>query len=73
MRTCFLAGQTLFTADVNGQILGWSMERAEVKSRLLGHTDVVLALCSLPRLGMLASASADATVRLWDTVRGTAS
>jgi len=32
---------------------------------LSGHEDAVWALCSRPRTGLLASASADGTVRLW--------
>jgi WD40 repeat protein len=59
----------LYTADTTGTISAWSVERAEQKLKFVGHTDIVMAMCPLPSLGMFASCSLDLTIRIWDSTR----
>jgi WD40 repeat protein len=58
---------SLFTTDTNGTItMWWPIATAEIAAELRGHTDIVMDLCALPNLGLIASASLDLTIRLWD-------
>ena len=59
----------LWTADTTGSLVCWSLERAEAKCRLQGHTDLIMNICHCPNLGFIATCSLDLTVRLWDVAR----
>ena len=59
------SSKTLFSASVNQEILAWDMKKRSIKSILRGHRDMIVALCEIPELGILASASLDDTINLY--------
>jgi WD40 repeat protein len=66
----YWSGESLYTCESTGDVLKWNVDVAEVALRLVGHSDVALAVVELPRLDIVASASIDTTVRLWSTSSG---
>ena len=78
--------QTLYTADTSGVIHAWDVEDMEEKYHMgagsrhasrhdresaeFSHSDIVLSLLQLAGLEMLASASMDCTIGLWDLQTG---
>jgi eukaryotic-like serine/threonine-protein kinase len=63
-------GQHLAVAGTNGLIHIWDVAEREVQFDLVGHTGPVHALAYSTNPGVLASASADKTVRWWDPNSG---
>jgi len=63
---------TLITADTRGVVTAWSLERAEPKYFMEGHTDIVMNFiaCDTVDPPLLATCSLDLTVRTWDLARG---
>ncbi|MDG4803771.1 AAA family ATPase [Micromonospora sp. WMMD980] len=63
--------EALASADKSGTVMLWAGRDAPVWTRQ-GHQDAVTALCGLVVAGrrMLASASADHTIRMWDAEWG---
>jgi len=60
----------LYTADTEGSIICWQVERGEQRLVMKGHSDVVMDMCVLASLGMIASAGLDRTIRLWELNKG---
>ncbi len=57
-------------ANVNGMINLWDPNSGEEILELPGHTDRINNLVYIPKSNLLASASHDHTVRIWDTSLG---
>ena len=55
------------TIEYDGTIELWDTRKPELLHTLQGHTDAVFVLAFSPNGNMLASGSADGTVRLWNT------
>jgi hypothetical protein len=68
----FAPDQPLLAAAVGASIWLIDRERWEVQERLNGHTNQVTALQFAPGLDLLASASADGSVRFWRVSTGMA-
>jgi tetratricopeptide (TPR) repeat protein len=66
----FAPDQPLLAAAVGSAIWLIDRERWEVQERLIGHTNQVTALEFAPGLDLLASASADGSVRFWRVSTG---
>ncbi len=64
-------GQHLAVAGMKGLIHIWDVAGRETQSDLAGHAGAVYALAYSPNPSVLASASSDGTVRLWDPHSGT--
>jgi WD40 repeat protein len=78
--------ERLFSGGVDGSITGWDIDELEVsvhmpgststssssfmRTALLGHSDTVMQLHSIAQQDVLASASLDTTIRLWDLHSG---
>jgi WD40 repeat protein/serine/threonine protein kinase len=65
-------GRQLAVADplVHGQVVIYDVASGKVRAELKGHQDFVYALAFNPDGTRLASASADRSVRLWNTMSG---
>lgn len=64
-------GDTLYAGTGGGEILIWDLTRPDTPKALPqpeGHGSAVDSLAVAPRRGLLASASVDGQVRLWDIV-----
>eukprot|EP01083_Nonionella_stella_P287769 979652_1 len=61
---------TLYSSNLGGKIVSWSIERGESKGVFTGHSDIVMALCLIPNSTTLVSASMDTTIRCWHTITG---
>lgn len=48
------------------QVLAWNVAERELRSSYTAHTDMVMDLCPLNELDLLASASLDGTICIWD-------
>ena len=57
--------KTLYSASVNQEILCWDINKRALKATLRGHKDMIVALCEIPELNLLASASMDDTINLY--------
>jgi WD40 repeat protein len=63
----------LYSGGISGKIYGWDMESLAQQRPVLmvdGHSDVVMDLESIPTMDVLASASLDTNICLWDMVTG---
>ncbi|HHH30568.1 MAG TPA: hypothetical protein ENK57_19805, partial [Polyangiaceae bacterium] len=60
-------GATLYCASEGQMVLGFDMRDGRVVKRLTGHSSWVNALAVSPVAPLLASASEDHTIRLWNT------
>jgi WD40 repeat protein len=58
-------GGTLATAFRDDTVLLWDLKNGQIRKRLTGHTDDVLAVAFTPDGRTLASGGRDDTVRLW--------
>ena len=56
------------TIEYDGTIELWNISTGKLLHTLSGHTDAVFALAFSPNGNILASGSADGTVRLWNTI-----
>ncbi|MEZ4866010.1 MAG: BTAD domain-containing putative transcriptional regulator [Caldilineaceae bacterium] len=67
-------GQTLVSGGTDRNVYLWDVASGEVRQTLVGHEDWVLAVAfqpySDPAQQMLATSSADETIKLWDLQRG---
>jgi WD40 repeat protein len=63
-------GQRLAVAGDRGIIYIWDLDRPHEKAQLKGHHRPVCALAYSPNFSLLASASLDRTVQLWDSKTG---
>lgn len=75
LRCCCFGGerQTLFGAGDDCVVREWSLETGALAAELQGHSDSVRGVCSIEGLGSLAAtASYDATAKLWDSRTRTA-
>ncbi|MBD2091188.1 hypothetical protein H6F67_15140 [Microcoleus sp. FACHB-1515] len=62
----FLDDRTLISASEDKTLKFWQVERGELLTILAAHHSAVTALAIAPRSQIVASASADQTVKLWD-------
>ncbi|KAL8439317.1 hypothetical protein Efla_003954 [Eimeria flavescens] len=75
VRCCCFGGErhSLFAAGDDCVVRQWSLETGALSVELQGHLDSVRGVCCLPGLPFLAaSASYDATAKLWDARTGKA-
>lgn len=61
---------TLYSADVDGRVLAWSVGIGETKQVINAHRGRVTCLEFMSDCGMLASASVDGLVKCWDSHSG---
>jgi WD40 repeat protein len=59
-------GSLIFAADVSNDVICLTSDSGEIRRRLEGHSDVVMAIQPLLNAGALATASLDGTIRIWD-------
>ena len=62
--------QLLFSGSVAGTVHAWDVEKRDEVTCLIGHTDMVLDLCSLDTIESVASCSLDTTISIWDILTG---
>jgi WD40 repeat protein len=60
----------LFSGSVAGTVHAWDCEERDEVTCLIGHTDMVLDLCSLDTIESIASCSLDTTISIWDVLTG---
>src|SRR5262249_43344338 len=60
------AGGGHFNRDENNRLLVWDLETRKQVARLTGHTRAVIGVAYARRNELIATASADNTVRVWD-------
>ena len=60
----------LFSGSVAGTVHAWDVEKRDEVTCLIGHTDMVLGLESLPSIESVVSCSLDTTISVWDILTG---
>ena len=62
--------ELLFSGSVAGTVHAWDVEQRDEITCLVGHTDMVMGLASLPSINSVVSCSLDTTICVWDILSG---